>query len=311
MQLLSSFQNVPETARRGVLTIGNFDGVHLGHAAVIGEVRALAAKLGGPAGAMLFDPHPRSYFQPGQPLFTLTPIPQRLELLAGLGLDFAAVLPFDQTMASLAAEDFIAEVLVAGFGVRHLVIGYDFNFGKGRRGDGAMLTEHGQRLGFDVTIKGAAGDREAPYSSSRVRELLRLGDVEGAALLLGRPWRIAGTVISGAGRGAGLGFPTANIHLPAGIELKHGIYASWVLIDGARHPAASYLGTRPTFDNGTPVFETFLIDYQGDLYGRSISVDLISYLRGDLPFTGVEALKTQMQADCAEAQRRLLRLPVA
>jgi riboflavin kinase / FMN adenylyltransferase len=305
MQLLQSYRNVPASARHGVLTIGNFDGVHLGHAAVIGQVLELANQLGGPAGAMLFDPHPRAYFQPDKPLFTLTPLRLRLGLLAGLRLDFAAVLPFNDGLASLSAEDFIADVLVAGFAVRHVVVGYDFNFGKGRRGDAAMLTAVGARHGFGVTIQGAAGDHAAPYSSSRIRDYLRHGDVEAASRLLGRPWRIEGTVISGAGRGVGLGFPTANIALPPGIELKHGIYASWVWVDGVRHPAASYLGTRPTFDNGAPVFETFLIDFDGDLYGRSIEIDLVAYLRGDLPFAGVEALKLQMQADCAAALGKL------
>ena len=305
MQVLSSFHEVPAACRHGVLTIGNFDGVHLGHAAVIAKTRKLASEIGGPAGAMLFDPHPRAYFQPAAPLFTLTPLPQRLGLLAAQGLDFAAVLPFDRELASLAAEEFIAQVLVGGFAVRHVVVGYDFCFGKGRRGTSALLADEGHRLGFGVTVQAAAGDQGAAYSSSRIRELLRQGDVERAAKVLGRPWRIEGVVSAGAGRGAGLGFPTANITLPQGTELKHGIYATWVWIDNVKYPAASYLGTRPTFDDGVPVFETFLIDYQGDLYGKTIAIDLVSYLRGDLPFAGVEALKRQMQADCAAALLRL------
>ena len=304
MQVLKRFHDVPASARGSVLTIGNFDGVHLGHAAVIAKVRALGAKLGGPAGAMLFDPHPRAYFQPDAAHFTLTPMPQRLELLAAQGLDFAAVLPFDRAMASMEAEEFIAQVLVAGYGVRHVVVGYDFCFGKGRRGTGAMLEASAKRLGFGVSIEAAAGDGAA-YSSSRVRDCLRAGDVDGAAKLLGRWWRLEGDVIAGSGRGEGLGFPTANIILAPGIDLKHGIYASWAWIDAVRHPAASYLGKRPTFDNGPPVFETFLIGYRGDLYGKRLAVDLVSYLRGDLPFGGIEALKVQMQADCAEAARRL------
>ena len=306
MQVLRSFQDVPASARQGVLTIGNFDGVHRGHATVIGSVRKMAADLGVPAGAMLFDPHPRAYFQPDQTLFTLTPIAQRLQLLADLGLDFTAVLPFDQAMASLTAEAFIADVLVAGFAVRHVVVGYDFNFGKGRRGTGDVLAAEGRRLGFGVSIERAAGDAGAAYSSSRIRQLLRDGDPGGAARLLGRWWRIEGEVMPGAGRGAGLGFPTANIALPLGTELKHGIYASWVWIEGVRHAAASYLGKRPSFDNGAPIFETFLIDFSGDLYGKRLAIDLVAFLRDDQPFTGIEALKTQMQADCAAAQRVLL-----
>ena len=310
MLVVRKFHDVPASARHGVLTIGNFDGVHLGHAAVIDGVRKLAAELGGPSGAMLFDPHPRAYFQPNAPHFTLTPMPQRLALMADKGLDFAAVLPFGAELAAMPAQDFIAQVLVAGFAVRHVVVGYDFCFGKGRLGTGEMLAAAGARLGFGVTIQTALGDGEAPYSSSRIRELLRQGDVAAARRLLGRWWRIDGDVIAGAGRGEGLGFPTANIVLPPGVDLKHGIYASWVWIDGAKHPAASYLGKRPAFDNGAPVFETFLIGYQGDLYGKRLGVDLVGYLRGDLPFTSVEALKVQMQADCDEALRRLRAAPL-
>ena len=306
MQVFNRFHDIPASARGGVLTIGNFDGVHLGHAAVIAKVRALAVALPGPAGAMLFAPHPRAFFQPDAAHFTLTPLPQRLDLLAAQGLEFAAVLPFDHAMASMAAEDFVARVLVAGFGVRHVVVGYDFCFGKGRRGTGTMLQAEGATLGFGVSIETAAGDGAAPYSSSRIRDFLRTGDVASARALLGRWWRIEGEVIAGAGRGEGLGFPTANILLAPGNGLRHGIYASWVWIDGVRHAAASYLGKRPTFDNGAPVFESFLLDYRGDLYGKTLAIDLVSYLRGDAPFAGIEALKVQMQADCAEAWRRLL-----
>ena len=255
---------------------------------------------------MLFDPHPRAFFQPDAPHFTLTPMPQRLALMAEQELDFAAVLPFDAELAALSAEQFIDQVLVAGFGVRHVVVGYDFCFGKGRLGTGATLATAGKRLGFGVTIQTALGDRRAPYSSSRIRELLRQGDVAAARELLGRWWRIEGEVIAGAGRGDGLGFPTANIVLAPGVDLKHGIYASWAWINGVKHAAASYLGTRPAFDNGAPVFETFLIDYHGDLYGQQLKVDLVDYLRGDLPFTGLDALRLQMRADCDEARRRLL-----
>ena len=310
MQIVRSFTDVPEAARHGALTIGNFDGVHLGHAAVIATLREVAAGLGSPSGVMLFEPHPRQYFQPEKPLFTLTPVPQRLELLAGLGLDFAVVLPFDKAMASLPADAFVANVLVGGLAVRHVTVGYDFNFGKNRAGDGALLEEAGRRHGFGVTIVKAAGDGNEAYSSSRIRELLRRGDVGAAAHLLGRWWRLEGEVVSGAGRGSGLGFPTANLALRPGTELGHGIYATWVWIDGARHAAVSYLGTRPTFDNGAPVFETFLLDYAGDLYGKPIGVDLVAHLRADRPFANIEELKAQMQADCAEALRRLHAAPI-
>ena len=305
MQVVRSYADVPAAARGGVLTIGNFDGVHRGHQAVIGEVKRMAQAHGVPAGAMLFDPHPRAFFQPDKPMFTLTPMPYRLDLLAALGLDFAAVLPFDKAMAELSARDFIANVLVGGFDVRHLVVGYDFNFGKGRTGNDALLLSEGKRYGYGLDVQQPAGDAGAVYSSSRVREALRAGDVAGAARQLGRYWRIEGTVIAGAGRGAGLGYPTANIELPPGVQLAHGIYAARVWIAGSAHSAAAYLGKRPTFDNGEPALEAFLIDYDENIYGQRISVDLVAFIRGDRSFSGAAALKAQMDRDVAEAVSHL------
>ena len=305
MQLVRSYTDVPASARHGVITIGNFDGVHLGHQAVIGEVRRIAGALKGPAGVMLFDPHPRAYFQPQPPMFTLTPLAYRLQLLAGLGLDFAAVLPFEAALAALPAAAFTADVLAAGFAVRHVVVGYDFSFGKGRTGNADLLMAEGTRSGFGVSIEAAAGDGAEVYSSSRIRELLRLGDVAGAALLMGRWWRIEGDVIAGARRGTGLGFPTANMALAPGVALAHGIYAAWVWIDGQRHAGATYLGKRPTFDNGAPMLETYLLDYQGDLYGRRLAIELVAHLRPDQAFADAAALEAQMTVDCAEAVRQL------
>ena len=301
MQVVREFRDVPASVRGGVLTIGNFDGVHRGHQVVIASVRRLALELGAPAGVMLFDPHPRAFLQPGFHPFTLTPLSYRLELLAALGLDFAAVLPFGAELAALTARDFIADVLVAGFAVRHLVTGYDFNFGKGRAGDNALLEAEGKRLGFGVTIQQPEQDGEAAYSSSRIREALRAGDVTEAARQLGRPWRVDGIVIAGAGRGVGLGYPTANIALPPGTELAHGIYAARVWIGGAPHSAVAYLGRRPTFDGGAPMFETFLIGYDGNLYGKTIGIELVAFIRPDKGFANAEALKAQMDRDVAEA----------
>ena len=305
MLVVRSYADVPAAARGGVLTIGNFDGVHRGHQAVIGEVRRLAEAHGVPAGVMLFDPHPREFFQPDKPVFTLTPMPYRLELLAALKLDFAAVLTFDKALAGLSAHQFIADVLVGGFAVRHLVVGYDFNFGKGRAGNDALLLAEGKRHGYGLDVQAPTGDAAAAYSSSRVREQLRAGDVAEAARLLGRWWRISGTVIAGAGRGAELGYPTANIHLPAGIELAHGIYAARAWSEGKPFAAAAYLGQRPSFDNGAPVFEVFLLDFEGNLYGRQLSIDLVAFIREDRNFRDMAVLKAQMDLDVAEAIRHL------
>ena len=292
---------MPAAARGGVLTIGNFDGVHRGHQVVIAEVKRLATAHGVPAGVMLFDPHPRAFFQPDRPHFTLTPLPYRLELLAALQLDFAAVLPFDQAIAGLTAHQFIADVLAGGFFVRQLVVGYDFNFGKGRAGNDALLLAEGKRYGYGLDVQAPAGSGGEVYSSSRVRDLLRAGDVAGAARVLGRWWRVSGIVISGAGRGAGLGYPTANIQLPPGSGLAHGIYAAWAKSEGKTYQAAAYLGKRPSFDNGLPILEIFLLDFDGNLYGKSLDVELVAFIRGDRNFPSVHELQQQMDKDVAEA----------
>jgi riboflavin kinase / FMN adenylyltransferase len=301
MEIVRSFRDVPGAARGGVVTIGNFDGVHRGHQAVIAEVRTLAAKIGAPSIVMLFDPHPRAFFQPDKPLFTLTPMPERLDLLAGLGLDFAAVLPFDAAMAGLSAQDFAAKVLAKGFEARHVVVGYDFNFGKGRTGNAQVLKDLGGHLGFGVSVQPPEQDAHSVYSSSRVREMLRKGDVAGAARQLGREWRIGGTVITGAGVGRNLGYPTANIPMPPGTELAHGIYAARVLVDGMTHPAVAYYGRRPTFDGGSPGFEVFLLNFNANLYDKPLKVDLIAFIRGDHSFPDAAALSAQMGLDVAEA----------
>jgi len=305
MLVVRSFNDVPAAARGAVMTIGNFDGVHRGHQAVIGTMRRLASALAAPCGAMLFEPHPRVYFEPQRPLFTLTPLPYRLELLAALKLDFTAVIPFDAALAAMTAGDFIDSVLVDGFAIRQLVVGYDFNFGKGRTGDGSLLEAEGLRRGFGVTVQRPEHDGATAYSSSRIREALKAGEVAEAARQLGRWWRIQGIVISGAGRGAGLGYPTANIALPPGTGLLHGIYATRVWVDGNAHRAVSYFGKRPSFDDGNAIFETFLMEYDGNLYGKHIGVDLIAFIRGDRNFADAKALSTQMEYDVAEAIRHL------
>ena len=306
MRVLTSYREVPEALRGGAIAIGNFDGVHRGHQAVLALTREWAGKAGGPAGALLFDPHPRELFEPDKPLFRLTPLPYRLRLLGALGLDLALTLTFDRALAGMSAEDFVGEVLVGGLGVRHVIVGYDFSFGRGRAGNPALLATMGERLGFAATALPAVNSAGGTaFSSSRIRQLLREGDVGEAARHLGHWWRVIGPVVSGAGRGAGLGFPTANLALPPGFALKHGIYAARVHSAQGCHKGAAYFGTRPTFDNGRPLLETFLFDFDGDLYGQEIQVEMIARLRDDQAFAGLEALKAQMAEDCRQAGRIL------
>jgi riboflavin kinase / FMN adenylyltransferase len=268
-----------------------------------------AARLRRPAGAILFEPHPREFFQPERPHFRLTPLPLKLELLERFGLDLAAVLRFDAALAALSADGFIDRVLVEKLAAAHLVIGYDFRFGKGRGGDPQTLERAGAACGFGVSVVAQVAEAGEVFSSGAIRAELAQGDVQGAAQMLGWWWRVSGRVTGGAKRGTGLGFPTANIALAPGTALAHGIYAVRVHVGDAYYQAAAYLGTRPTFDDGAPVLEVFLFHFDGDLYGRDIDVEFIDFIRPDLRFEGVEELRAQMEKDCERAREILRQAP--
>jgi riboflavin kinase/FMN adenylyltransferase len=260
---------------------------------------------------MIFEPHPRVYFQPDKPHFRLTTLEQKLVLLETYGMDLTVILPFDAKLAGLSSEHFVERVLVAGLGVRHVVVGYDFHFGKGRTGTPETLRSLGRDMGFGVSIVEQVATGGEIASSSAVRAELAQGDVRGAAEMLGRWWSVRGNVTGGAHRGTGMGYPTANVTLSKGTTLAHGIYAARVHVLGKVYDAAAYLGTRPTFDSGPPVLETFLLDFDGDLYGREIDVQFIAFLRGDRKFDTPEALVAQMDLDVAAARRALAEAPAA
>ncbi len=305
MQIVRGWRDAPGAVRGGALAIGNFDGVHRGHQAVLDVAKRGARERAIAAGAMVFEPHPRQFFQPGKPIFRLTPLDLKLELFAAHGLDFAVVIDFDAGLAELSAADFASKILADGFSPALVVTGYDFFFGKGRGGNPTILRELGAALGFDVETVQPAGDSGEIFSSTRIRELLAEGDVKGAAHMLGRYWRVKGVVKPGAGRGAGLGFPTANIDLENGQSLRHGIYAVRVHRGGDAFDGAAYLGPRPTFDNGAPVLEVFLLDFSGDLYNQEIGVEFVDFIRGDGKFRSAESLSEQMARDCAKAREIL------
>ena len=304
MIVLYGTDSVPPEAKGAALAIGNFDGVHRGHQALLQAARE-AAGSNGRAGVIAFEPHPREFFQPDKPHFRLTSLPRKLELIEMAGMDVAVVLRFDAALAGLTAETFIACVLVNSLQVAHVVVGYDFRFGRGRIGDPETLQRAGRAHGFGVTVVAQVAEAGEVFSSSAVRAELAQGDVAGAAEMLGHWWRVSGKVVSGAKRGTGLGFPTANITLPPSTALAHGIYAVRVIVGGVAYPGAAYLGTRPTFDNGAPVLEVFLFDFEGELYGQEIAVDFIGHIRGDRRFESTEALVAQMQADCNRAREVL------
>ncbi len=310
MDVVHGHDHVPRTARGSVLAIGNFDGVHRGHQVLLAKARDIAKAAKTPAGVLAFEPHPRTLFQPERPHFRLTTITQRIALFRRFGMDLCVVLPFDRKLAELTADHFIERVLVAGLGIKHAVIGYDFHFGKDRGGSPQSLVAAGKEMGFGVTVVEPVADGGEVLSSSAVRAELAQGDVEGAAALLGHRWRVAGEVKGGAHRGTGMGYPTANIGLPPGTALAHGIYAVKVHVGGKVHDGAAYLGTRPTFDNGDAVLETFLLDFDGDLYGKTIELEFVGFIRGDRKFDGTPALVTQMDKDVARARELLAAIKV-
>jgi riboflavin kinase/FMN adenylyltransferase len=300
----------PEEALAGaVVAIGNFDGVHRGHKAVIAAAQQRAVALGRPAAALTFEPHPRSFFQPGEPLFRLTDAATKLRLLAATGLDGAIVLTFDEALANLSAEDFVRRILVERFAVAGAAIGFNFHFGANRAGSPDFLAAEGKRHGFAVDVVPPLRDRGRPVSSQPIREALAAGRLDAAAELLGYPWFLSGTVIHGDKRGRELGFPTANLKPDPTCGLRHGIYAVRAAVGGRRHDGVASFGRRPMFDAGTVLLEIFLFDFSGDLYGADMDVAFIGFLRDEAKFASAEELIRQMQEDARLAREVLGRAP--
>ncbi|KIQ02033.1 riboflavin kinase [Agrobacterium tumefaciens] len=299
---------LPDNLKGGVVAIGNFDGVHRGHRAVLDRALELARARGIPVLALTFEPHPRTVFRPDKPVFRLTPGPVKARLLAKEGFHSVIEYPFDREFSQRSAEDFVKSVLVDWLGASAVVTGFDFHFGKGREGGPAFLMEAGHRYGFDVTLVDAFRDEGAEVvSSSRIRELLGEGDVVAAAGLLGYRYTVEAEVIGGQKLGRTLAYPTANMALPPETELKPGIYAvRFRRPDGTLHDGVASFGYRPTVtDDGAALLETFLFDFSGDLYGEVCSVSFFGNLRDELKFDGLEALVAQIKRDEEEARALL------
>jgi riboflavin kinase/FMN adenylyltransferase len=298
---------LPERLRGAVAAIGNFDGVHRGHRDLLEATLAQARAAGAPALAITFEPHPRTVFRPEEPVFRLTPPLAKEALLRALGFDGVVVIPFDRTFAARSAESFVEEILCAGLGVRGVVIGYNFHFGKDRRGTPQFLEEAGARLGFAVSVMPPVADRVGEaYSSYRIRKALEAGDVEGANQMLGYRWFVLGEVVPGDQRGRDLGFPTANIRLGADCRLRHGIYAvRFRRPGGTVHDGVASFGRRPTFDNGPPLLEVFVMDFKGSLYGELVEVAFVAWIRPELRFDSAEALVARMHEDVEAARAAL------
>lgn len=301
--VLSDLAEVPARLHGAVLAIGNFDGVHRGHQAVIARAEEMAERLGRPVIVMTFEPHPRSYFQPNVPLFRLTLPSAKIHLFQAMGLDGVIVMSFDAHLAAMSAEDFVRDILVERLKISGAVVGWDFHFGHKRQGSPAFLADAGDRYGFPVEIVEHFDDEGGTtVSSSRIREALGHGELGLANALLGYRWFVEGVIVDGDKRGRTLNFPTANMKLAPDTALKHGVYAVTFTVDGVTHMGAANWGRRPQFDNGAPVLETYVLDFSGDLYGKTVRVGFVSYLRPELKFDTLDALLTQMSADVEEAR---------
>lgn len=305
---LADVADLPSGWHGGVVAIGNFDGVHRGHQVVLGRALAEAKRRDTLALALTFEPHPRTLFRPEAPVFRLTPAPLKAELLAMIGFDAIVEQRFDRDFAGQDAEQFVQDILVGGLGIAHVVTGFDFHFGRNRQGDPAYLKDAGERNGFAVTLVDAFGDEGGEViSSSRIRGLLAEGEVAAAAGLLGYRYTVEAEVARGKQLGRTLGFPTANMALPPQTALQHGIYAVRLRrADGSLHDGVASFGRRPTVDdNGAPLLETFVFDFDGDLYGETCRVSLFGFLRGEEKFDDLETLCEQMRRDEAEARALL------
>ena len=298
---------VPEGLRSAVLALGNFDGFHLGHQAVVREAVEWAWEEGRPAIVATFDPHPVRHFAPHVPPFRLTSLDQREERFAAAGADAMLVFHFDEVLAGTTAEDFVVKLLGQHIGACGVVTGEDFTFGKGRSGNVSVLRECGAQAGIAARAVGPVMDGGRPVSSSRIRDALKAGDCAEAARLLTRPFAIRGPVIHGDKRGREIGYPTANMDLGPYLRPRFGIYAvtGRVLATGEELKGASSLGVRPMFDPPQELLEPYFFDFDGDLYGQEIEVALVRFLRPEAKFASLEALQQQMAEDC-DAARKLL-----
>ncbi len=309
MQILRNGSNGSSACQGAAIAIGNFDGVHRGHQSVLHLADQAAAYLRGPSAAMVFDPHPRAFFQPERPLFKLTGFEVRAALMEALGLDCLVVMDFDMALSQLPAEKFVTDILLNDLGVAHVVIGYNFHFGQGRRGNAELLQSMAGEHGFGVTVAEpatAGGDGSTVFSSTLIRQCLREGRPREAADLLGYWWTVQGEVIEGDRRGRTIGFPTANIALEDDAAPMFGVYAVRVRPEGGGPGeiwrGVANIGRRPTFDKADTMLEIHLFDFEQDIYGRRLIVEFIEFLRPEQKFSGIEELTQQIGADSERAR---------
>ncbi len=304
VEVIRGWRDLPASQRGAAVAVGAFDGVHRGHQAVIASAREAAQRLGAPLAVVSFDPHPRRLFQPEAAPFGLMTADQMARALALLGVDRLYLIPFDAEMAGMSDEAFARRVLSEGLGVVHVAVGFDFTFGKGRSGSPEALRAYGETLGFTVSVTDRIDDASGlKLSSSAVREALKAGDMDRAAAILGRPFAIQGEVIHGDKRGRTIGVPTANIAMSDYMRPAYGVYATRTrLPDGRVIRGVANLGVRPMFEIEQPLLEIWLLDFNESLYGQTLETELVAFLRGEMKFDGLDALKVQIEADAAVAR---------
>ena len=311
MRIFRHYQDVPDSFKGGVIAIGNFDGVHRGHQALMAETRRLAAERNAVFGVLAFEPHPQEFFRPGGQCFRLTPFRTKSRLIAEQGADAMFALPFDVQMAAMTAQDFILDVLIEGLGAGAVVVGSDFRFGKDRAGDTAVLGYMGEMEGLGVTVFPPIEDeRHGKISSSRIRSALKEGRPEEAAKLLSHYWTIESRVEHGDGRGRTIGVPTANMRIDGYLAPAFGVYAVRATIIEDDKPSGPFngvanFGIRPMFQVQQPLLETFVFDFEGDLYGKHLAVELVAYLRPEANFVNLDSLKKQIEVDVHTARAAL------
>jgi riboflavin kinase/FMN adenylyltransferase len=311
MRIFRHYRDIPDAYKGAVVAVGNFDGVHRGHQALIAQAKRLAEERGAALGVLAFEPHPQEFFRPDAECFRLTPFRTKARLIAGEGADVLYALAFDAEMAKKSAQDFVLDVLVEGLGVGCVVVGADFQFGKSRAGNAAVLAYMGEMEGFGVDVFAPVAAHGAEkISSSEIRAALKAGRPEEAARLLGHDWTIEARVEEGDKRGRTLGFPTANMRLDGYLKPAFGVYAVRATIIEDDKPAGTHagvanLGIRPMFKSDAPLLETYLFDFAGDLYGKHLAVELVSYLRPEMRFDSLDALKARMSKDSDQARMLL------
>lgn len=310
MRIFRHVAGLPDFVRDTSVAIGNFDGVHLGHQAVIAEAAAHAEKLGSSLSVITFDPHPRRFFRPDEPPFQLTPLRSKVRRFKAIGVEQLLVVHFDGETSHLTHEQFVDTFISGGFHAKHVTVGYDFVFGAGRGGDAEYLASRAAQDGFGLSaIEPVKDSSETIYSSTNIRNCLRDGDPQGAANLLGRPWEIEGRVIKGDQRGRQIGFPTANVALDDYVEPALGVYAVWAGVEEGGvttwHMGCANIGRRPTFDKNEVNCEVYIFDFTDDIYDKLLRVALVEYIRPEKKFDGISQLREQIGLDSHDARALL------